>query len=216
MSSSSWFSEEDLRRIEAAVNASETGTSGEIVPVFVEQAGVYPEVAPKSALMGAFASLIGFLIWDLFMPGWGTHDPAWIALVLLLGSSLFWIMAMILPGFRRFLIGKEARSRHAFLRSDQWFLKEEVFKTRQRTGIMIFVARFEHKVIIKADKGISQLVAQEEWQHIVNDLVVAIKANNQAIGMINAIEACANLLRAKGIEALPDDTDELSNKLRME
>ncbi len=216
MAESSWFSKEDLKKIEDAVKSSEVGTSGEIVPVFVEQAGEYPETAPKSAFLGMSLALAGFLVWDLSVPNWGIHDPVLITLILLGGALLFWLIDRFSPAWRRRVVGRPALIKNAFIRADQWFLNEEVFKTRQRTGIMIFVAKFEHQVIVKADKGISKLVDQEEWNHIVEDLIQAIKAHHYADGIVKAINGCADLLKEKGIEALPDDTNELSNKLRIE
>ncbi|MDP5169032.1 MAG: hypothetical protein NWR72_02215 [Bacteroidia bacterium] len=216
MPESSWFTEKDLQRIEAAVKASEKGTSGEIVPVFVEQAGEYPEAAPRSAFMGMCLALAGFLLWDLLIPSWNVESPLLITLILLSGALLLWTVSRFTPAWRRWMIGKEALSQQALAKSDQWFLREEVFKTRHRTGIMIFVAKFEHQVIVKADKGISKLVEQDEWEHIVKDLVGAIRSKSYTDGIVKAINDCSTLLQQKGIEALPDDTDELSNSLRME
>lgn len=216
MAESNWFSQEDLKKIEAAVKASESGISGEIVPVFVNQAGDYPVSAPRSAFLGMAFTLAGFLIWDLVVPGWGLHDPVWITLLLLGGALITWLADRFSPAWRRWMIGRQSLADQAFSRADQWFLNEEVFKTIDRTGIMIFVARFEHQVIIKADKGISNVVPHEEWQEIVDDLVKAIKAHHYTEGMVTAINRCAELLREKGMNARPDDTNELSNSLRME
>lgn len=213
---STWFSQEDLTQIEGAVKASETNISGEIVPVFVQQAGDYPIAPTRSAFLGMGVGLTGFLLWDLLVPGWGVHDPVLITIIILTASLLFWFINRISPAWRRWIIGKSALAASAFSRADQWFLAEEVFKTVDRTGIMIFVARFEHQVIIKADKGISAVVPQEDWQEIVDDLVRDIQARHYAQGMIDAINRCAALLRERGMEARPDDTNELSNKLRME
>ncbi len=216
MTDSKWFSATDLQQIEAAVQRAEQDTSGEIVPVFVEQAGEYPEAAPKSAWMGMMLTLVGFLIWDLTVPGWGLYDPIWIAALLVAGAISFWLLGQFVAPWRRWIIGRNALMRQAFARSDQWFLNEEVFNTRDRTGIMIFVAKFEHQVIIKADKGIAKLVDHDAWQHIVNDLVASIKAHEPAIGFVEAITSCAKILVEKGVDIRPDDTNELPNSLRME
>ena len=213
---SNWFSEEDLSNIEAAVRASETDISGEIVPVFVQQAGEYPIAPTRSAFLGMAVGLVGFLLWDLLIPGWGVHDPVLITLIILSSSLIFWLINRVSPAWRRWIIGRNALATASFSRADQWFLAEEVFKTIDRTGIMIFVAKFEHQVIIKADKGISAVVEQSEWQHIVDDLVGEIKQQKYTRGMVDAINKCAALLREKGMQARPDDTNELSNKLRIE
>ena len=53
---------------------------------------------------------------------------------------------------------------------------EEVFKTRDRTGILIFLALFEHRAVILADEGIHRAVPREEWQALVDELVAGIRA----------------------------------------
>lgn len=216
MANAKLFSEQELQKIEAAVKASEVGTSGEIVPVFVNQAGSYPEAPLRSAMLGTGLFMLVFLLWDLFVPSWGLYDPLWITLFIAGGTLLGWLLGRLLPGWQRYLIGPSALAEQAFVRADQWFLKEEIFKTRDRTGIMIFIARYEHQVIIRADKGIAKIVDHGEWQHIADDLVAAIKRQDLTGGIITAINACAELLRARGVEARPDDADELSNRLRME
>jgi putative membrane protein len=94
------------------------------------------------------------------------------------------------------------------------FLEEELFKTRDRTGIMIFLSLFERRVRIMGDEGINKLVQKEEWDEIVGIIVQAMKNGSPAEGMLEAIWKCGHLLEKHGVQIRPDDTDELDNQIR--
>ncbi|MEZ4827714.1 MAG: TPM domain-containing protein [Bacteroidia bacterium] len=210
------FSEDDLRRIEEAVKKSETHTSGEIVPVFVNQCGDYSESFYKGVLALSLLAFFSLIVLDRISHGVMFYDPFWY-LVVVCGAGLAGgLLVRFVPGLHRWLAGRDRLREMAYYKAGQFFLKEEVFQTVDRTGIMIFVAWFEHQVIVMADKGISKVVAQSAWDQIVDELVTSIKSGKIADGMTKAIEACALLLKEKGVQIQPDDTDELPNQLRME
>ena len=95
------------------------------------------------------------------------------------------------------------------------FLEEEVFSTRDRSGILIFLALFEHRVVVLGDSGINEVVPEDAWQHVVDDLVAGIRARRPAEALVAAIHECGRLLEAHQVEIRPDDTDELPNELRI-
>ncbi len=94
------------------------------------------------------------------------------------------------------------------------FLEEEVFKTRERTGILIFVSLFERRVVVLGDEGIHRRVKPGEWEGIVADIVAGIRARRPADALIEAIGRCGALLERRGVELRPDDKDELADGLR--
>ena len=95
------------------------------------------------------------------------------------------------------------------------FLEEEIFNTRHRTGIMIFISFFEHEVIVMADRGISKVVEQQEWDKIVADLVSHIRAGNIVGGLEAGIKRCGEILLEKGFKKSDDDVNELRDDLRL-
>ena len=84
------------------------------------------------------------------------------------------------------------------------------------TGIMIFVSFFEHEVMVMADRGISKVVDQKEWDKIVANIISHIKKNKVADGMVLAIERCAEVLIENGFTRTKDDVNELRDDLRLE
>src|SRR5690606_31127589 len=95
------------------------------------------------------------------------------------------------------------------------FLEEEVFNTRHRTGIMIFVSFFENEVIVMADRGISKDVEQKEWDNIVDELVSHMRKGKVTEGIASAIRRCGEILLEKGFHKSPDDINELRDDLRI-
>lgn len=210
------FSTAQLKAIESAVQNSEKGTSGEIVPVFVASCARYPQTYYKAAIL---LGLLVFAILILLERYWLAFPvlDLWLHFLVLIGAGALgaWLVHLSAP-VRRFFAGPRALQEAAFIKAQQFFLREEVFNTEQRTGIMIFVAKFEHQVIVEADEGINRVVPQEHWNAIVAEMIQAIKRRDMAQGIIVAVNQCADLLREKGMEARPDDRDELSNELRTE
>jgi putative membrane protein len=101
-------------------------------------------------------------------------------------------------------------------RAESAFLEEEVFNTRHRTGIMIFVSFFEHEVIVMADRGISKVVDQKEWDKMVTNIITNIQKGKVTDGMVTAIERCADVLLENGFNRTNDDVNELRDDLRLE
>jgi putative membrane protein len=99
-------------------------------------------------------------------------------------------------------------------RAAEAFLAEEVFDTRDRTGILLFLSLLEHKVLVLGDAGINAKVQQSEWEEVVKLIVDGMRSGKPADGLIEAIQKCGALLKREGVVIKPDDKDELSNQMR--
>ena len=101
-------------------------------------------------------------------------------------------------------------------RAEAAFLHEEVFRTRDRTGILILVSLLERRVAVLGDAGINAAVEQKEWDSIVAGIVAGIRAGTPARALAEGIGACGHLLERRGVAVRHDDTDELRDDLRTE
>ncbi|MDX2250166.1 MAG: TPM domain-containing protein [Bacteroidia bacterium] len=216
MKKANFFTEEELGKIETAVKQSESKTSGEIVPVFVNQCATYPAAIYKGGVTLALIVFVALILMDRMARGFLFYDPFWYLIVVSGAGVVGALGVKYIPALHRWLAGKNHLREMAYFKANEFFLQEEVFHTADRTGIMIFIAWFEHQVIIMADKGISQVVEQSSWDHIVEEMVTFIKSGKVSEGIIKAVEDCSKLLAEKGVDIKPDDKDELSNQLRTE
>lgn len=213
------FSENDLQRIKDAVRNAEEKISGEIVPVIVERSGNYSIANYKGALLGAALAFVIMVLLDRFIIEQATHtlyyDPIFLFLVVVLAG----VLGAIIPNFsdplKRFLVAKQYQDLVTRQSAENAFLEEEVFNTRQRTGIMIFVSFFEHEVIVMADKGISSVVDQAQWDKLVQDIITNIKNGKIVEALESGIMRCGEILLEKGFAKTADDTNELHDNLRV-
>ncbi|HEX2645527.1 MAG TPA: hypothetical protein VHU81_21180 [Thermoanaerobaculia bacterium] len=209
-----FFSSAELDAVEAAVREAEARTSGEIVPYVVAASDEYPTASWKGAAFGAFlAPLIAAAAYQ-YGEFWATHVLLWIALPAAGGGALGYLLTEIIPALRRLLAGDEVLETRSRLRAEAAFLEAEVFRTRERTGILLFLSLFERRVVVLGDVGIHQKVQAGEWDGIVRTAVEGIRSRRPAEALVAAIRECGALLERHGVERRADDQDELSNELR--
>ncbi|MCP4902341.1 MAG: hypothetical protein GY906_35690 [bacterium] len=216
MKPQSLFSEADQNAIREATRSAEAKTSGEIVPVVVGECDDYDEAAWKAAAIGALLTSIGSAVVLFFGNFWANTDLIWCSLATMSGAAFGFVAAKMSPALRRALIAQETIDLRVMRRAHQAFLEEEVFSTRERTGILIFLALFEHRVVVLGDEAINRAVEKAEWEAIVSHLIQAIRSGEPAQALIKAIDECGQLLERHGVDIRPDDIDELSDGVRLE
>lgn len=213
------FTEAEQERIQAAVAEAETRTAGEIVPYVVERSGSY-DVAVWRGASGAAVGVLGIalLVMQLY-DGWGLSwlYASWGAILLtLLAGTLGAILVSVSAPLQRWLAGRTLIEEAVHRRAMQAFVEEEVFDTRERTGILIFISLFEHHIEVLGDAGINQHVQPEAWASIVEHLREAIRSESLAQGLVRAVEECGQLLERRGVEIRPDDVNELPDSVRIQ
>ncbi len=210
-----FFSPADLAEIESAVKAAERVTSGEIVPYAVASCDHYDGATWKAAALGALlASLGAALAYDLG-GFWGRGLALWIAAPPIVGAALGYLAAGLIPPFKRVLVHAHEFTHQVERRAAAAFLEQEVFATAERTGILVFVAVFERRVVVLADSGINAKVEQGEWDGIVAEIVAGIRSGRPGKALADAIRRCGELLARHHVERRPGDRDELSDEMRL-
>jgi len=210
------FSIQDLERIKTAVHQAEGKISGEIVPVFVEKSGFYSVANYRAA--GVAGSLVFLLVilFDRYMPTLAIYDPLLIFLLVVMFSLVGALISNYVDFIKRIFIPQTHLDRATRQRAETAFLQEEVFNTRHRTGIMIFISFFEREVMVIADRGISKVVEQKEWDKMVQGIIQNIRIGKVVDGIEGAILRCGEILLEKGFLKTTDDVNELKDDLRIE
>lgn len=208
------FSDADLERVQEAVREAEAKTSGEIVPYFVETSDHYGEAAWRGGLLGALGAVLVAAIVHQVGGFWGGYLPLWMALPAAVGAVGGFLAVGLVPAVKRRLVPHEDLERRVELRAAAAFIEQEVFATRDRTGILLFLSGFERRVLVMADAGIHAKVEQGEWDGLVADLAAGLRAGRAAEALVEAIGRCGHLLERLGVERRPDDVDELPDELR--
>ena len=207
-----FFSEADRDAIRAATGAAERKTAGEIVVYVVERCDPYRELGWKAALFGGALGAMCAALGAWWFGGWGAADHLGILIGLQAGVVLGWAASRFQPVARR-LIGDESLQDRVDGRAAEAFLEEQVFATRERGGVLIFVALFEHRVVILADQGIDERVEENAWAAISDEVATGVRRRRPAQALIAAVQRCADLLVEHGISPT-DSRNELSNEPR--
>jgi putative membrane protein len=208
-----FFSPADHAAIAAAVRDLEARSAGEIVPYAVERSDRYTSALWTAATLGGLAGgfAAAFLRW--LGDFWTGHVALWIALPPASGAALGWLLALALPGLRRLLVPSSVLTERVRQRASEAFLAEEVFHTRDRTGILIFLSLFERRVVVRADRGLDDVVTTREWEEIVDGIAAGMREGRPGPALAEGIRRCASL--AERVPPRADDRDELPGQLRM-
>ena len=197
-------SDQDRARIAAAIRAAEANTSGEIVCVLARSS---VDATALPIFLAALAALA--LPWALVA---ATTLP--VSRILLAQLALFAVALAVLclPRVRVALVPRAARRRVAERAALEQFETRGIARTKDRTGILIFVSLAEHYARIIADDGIAARVPQTEWQHAVDALTAHIREDRIADGFIAAIERCGKVL-AENFPVSAANRDELRDRI---
>ncbi|MDX2438855.1 MAG: hypothetical protein QNL88_17610, partial [Acidobacteriota bacterium] len=209
-----YFSEGDLLAIREATTAAETRTGGEIVPYIVESVIAKDEASWRGAAIGALAAALAAGVVNVFGEFWGGSGLWWITLPTVVGSGLGFLIGS-LDAVSRWLIPDDHVDHAVRIRAEAAFVEEEVFDTRDRTGILVFLSLSEHRAVILADSGINRSVPEGTWQALVDDLVAGIKAGSAAEAMRRTVIRCGEVLAEHEVVLRPDDVDELPDAPRV-
>lgn len=208
------FSASDLEAVRRAVAAAEAESAGEIVPYVVAASDPYPGAAWKGA---AFGSLAGALLaWALHRWGgyWGGHLLFWMVLPPAAGAALAFLAVHLLPPLRRGLAGAELIELRTRRRAAAAFLEQEVFRTADRVGILVFVSLFERRVVVLADSGIHARVEEGEWDAIVSRIAGGIRRGETEAALVAGVRECGELLARHGLPRRPGRGNELADDVR--
>jgi putative membrane protein len=90
------------------------------------------------------------------------------------------------------------------------FFNEGLYRTRDESGVLVFISIFERKVFVLADQGINEKARQGQWDQIVEMIVNGIKQGRQTDAICDAVKAIGILLQ-ESFPVREDDKDELKN-----
>jgi putative membrane protein len=199
-----FFTVEEKERIRAAVAAVERTTAGEVATMVVDASDSYREAEHLGALF-----LSGFVA--LLVAVATHHVTIWsyIPLVLLL---YFPCVAMLrrIPRLLLPFVGQRRLAEAVRERAVQAFYEQGLHRTREETGILIFISLLERKVWILGDRGIDRKIPPETWQRFVTELTAGLRAGRAAEALCSVIAGCGRLLaehfpgRADDVNELPD------------
>ena len=211
--------EKDL--IADAVAKAEKNTSGEIAVVVAKQSCDYAIYELTFAVIIGLLFMVLSLIYfskidDIIMSRFWSESKIITTSIIGLGTflviTIFYFLAN-LPIIDRLIIPKSAKEEKVKEKAQLSFMEYEVSKTRDRTGVLIFISNLERKVLIMADTGIAEVYSNQSWQKQVDRIINGIKGNNFGAELVEVITEIGEVL-TKNFPIKEDDTNELPNQVR--
>jgi len=172
------LSDEERNRLDQLITETEKRTGTQIVLAVVKRSDSYAEIPWKAfALTASVAGMAVFVI-SLLLNYWISQTDVLIAITAtIFTGALFALITVFVPAVARiFLSGHRAEEEvQQYARS--LFLEKELFATRERMGILLFVSLFERKVVLIPDKGINKRLTQEDMQRIIVPVISYLRSN---------------------------------------
>ena len=190
----SFFSKEEQKRICDAVHRAELKTSGELVPMLVCESHSYPLAAIRGA---SFVALLMALIITPLIAGmfWLESSNLWVFLGIFI--PVFLVVHFLIMSYSRFkrwfLFGHEmdAEVQNSAFAA---FFTEQLYKTRDANGILIFISLLEHRAWVIADSGINERIPHEQWEEAVAVITKGIREQKQCQALCEAIGMIGDVL----------------------
>jgi len=189
--------------VAAAIREAEQRTSGQIVCVLAHSSSAYAHVPVLWA-----SALALFTPWPLI------HFTEWsVQRIFLLQLVVFIVAGLIFSWMplRLWLVPRALQRVQAHRAALEQFVVRGVSRTKNRTGVLIFVSLAEHYARIVADEGIAAKVQHEEWQEAIDTLTAHMQDGQITAGLVAAVQRCGAVL---AINAPPDGSpNELPDRL---
>jgi putative membrane protein len=214
----------DRERVSAAVAAAEARSAGEIVTILAQRSDSYADVALAwSAAVGLLALAALTVVPAFYLGLYETITGGWIhewtprlvfGVALLVASLKFggmWLILLWRP-LRLWLTPRPLRHARVRARAISAFRIGAERRTHGRTGILIYLSLAEHRAEIVADEAIAAKVAPEVWGDAMAAMLVELKQDRLADGLIAAATRVGAVL-AEHFPRAEDDQNELPDRL---
>ena len=217
---SSLFSATDRQRINQTIQAAESLTSAEIVPVVATASGRYDRAED---LIGLWLGVLLVVAVSVFSPaamaepgGWDSHPLLWQTLKLvavLLGGFLVGAVLSSRIGWLRRLFTPATQMRDEVnQRARSVFFDNRVHHTQSGGGLLIYISLFERIAVILADQQILDSLGQSPLDDLCQTLTQQLQSKQPTEALCQTIQAAGEKLQP----ALPrahDDANELPDSL---
>ena len=216
------FSKEDNEKIKKSVNQSEKNTSGEIATAIIKESYDY---AIYELIFAIICGFIYFFIMLFFVGAVETKlqsmfwDYTVHYLLIFYGFSTFVVITILyfianVSSIDRLIVPRKVMIKKVNERAVRHFMDSGVYKTKDRTGILIFISLLERKVELLADTGISAIIPEENWENIVEGIISGIRKGKITENLSKAILECGKML-AEHFPREPDDVNELEDNIEI-
>jgi putative membrane protein len=208
------LSQSDKDHLNRLVADAEKRTDAQIVLAVVKRSDSYTEIPWKAFAIGtSVAGLILFIL-HVAIPYWYSPARILISLAATLAAGIFLaLLTVFVPLFARFFLSAHRAETEVKQHAESLFLSHELFATRQRTGVLLFVSLFERKVFILSDKGLSGKLGQNESAKIMEPVIASLRHGELRKAFEDGLSRMTELLGPGGKQPTEILESELPNEI---
>jgi putative membrane protein len=190
--------------IEARVKTLEARTGTQVVASVVERSDLYHGLRWRAFAVAVSLTGLAVVLLDEFRPAWPPEHAVLLVLMLVLGVGVAAALAAtVLPGFARLFLEPLRADAEIRRRTESLFLKHDLFRTHDRTAILILASTFERRSAVYADAGVRDRVPDEAWTAVAARMNPLLAAGRTADALLAGLDAVETLLA--GHAAPPGD-----------
>jgi len=209
---------EEKQQLLARVATFESATGVQLVTAMLPRCDDYPEIPWKAFAAGVALGTLAEVL-ALLVPGFDvlralTGPSAEMALVLALGAGLvFGGITIAVPPVARLFLSAARADGEMRQAAQALFLENELFNTGTRTGVLMLIAAFEHRVVVLADRGLRAQLPDGALDEVVTAMTEALRSGTKSAAFVAGINKLEAILRAQGFtgrgerNSLPDHLD---------
>lgn len=192
------------------MSALETASGVEVVTAVIARADSYPEVPWKAFALGASLAALAAAAFALLEPRWDAVAAVIeTAVAVLAAGGLLALGTVWIPAFARAFVPAERRDGEVRQYAQALFLEHGLHRTRQRDGILVLVSLFERRVVVLADRGVSEKVKRTEFDAVIAAVTTALPRTSLQDALLAGLDRLQDILAQHGFRARAGDTNEL-------
>jgi putative membrane protein len=199
----------ERKHLDAAVARVEAHTGTQLVVACVPKSDTYAELPWKAFACAASVAALAAVVAEFVRPGWTVPtSPLVMALCVLGAGAAAALAAIFVPRFARLFLHGARAEVEAQLHARRLFFERELFATRERCAVLLFVSLFERHIVVLPDKGVRARIADQIWDGVIEVMrePLARGARADAIGAgLAAIEAALLAHGFRGAGSKPNE-----------
>lgn len=208
------FSDAQTEQLNERARLFEENTGAQIVVTVVEKSDSYPEIPWKAFAMGASAATLILLAYAAAgADGWQPL-PLWICLTLPLFAGAFSaVLSIFSPAMARCFLDSTRAEGETEQYAKAFFLDRELFDTPERSGVLVLISRFEHRVVILPDSGIAARLKDRAFDPVVDAMTSQLHRSNAFEALAEGIRVLEKTLLEAGFQGAPGAPDAIPDEL---
>ena len=194
---------DERRKIDQCVAAFEARTGTQVVAAVVDKSDDYPEIPWKAFALGVSVTALVLLAIELVRPDWpGTWHTLVLAVTTLGAGAAFALATLRCEPLAHLFLNPVRAEAEVFQRAEGLFVRNELFRTRERNGLLILVSRFERRLVVLPDVQLEARVGKPALQRIVDNALPLLAENRLCEGLCGGIDEAGALLASAGVVAV--------------